>query len=117
MSSDEIKLMLEQIKMMLERLGHIETGIRNLGTRLEALETLVEERLQDTRPMWQGVQTQITELREHIDSDVSGLREEMAKGFRGVERKFEVLSKQFLDAQADQRDLHSEVEDIKKKVS
>jgi len=106
MSSDEIKLILEKLGEMESRQRSMETGIINLGTRLEALENLVEDRLQDTRPMWQGVQAQISELREEI-----------AKGFRGVERKFEVLSKQFLDAQADQRDLHSEVEDIKKKVS
>lgn len=56
----------EEVKLILQRLGNIETGVMNLGTRLEALENKVEERLQDTRPMWEGVHTQVVELREEM---------------------------------------------------
>jgi chromosome segregation ATPase len=67
------------------RLGSLETRIGSLETRLESLETKVDERLKDTRPMWEAVQTQLAELRESQDR----LRGEMEKGFRIVDRRLE----------------------------
>src|SRR6185436_9213950 len=94
MSSDE------KLDEILRRIGLLETGVQNLGTRLEAVEgkvallketgaaltvkaealdAKVETRLQDTRPLWQGVQAQIKEL--HTD---------MQAGFRKLEHKIEL---------------------------
>ncbi|MEW6207155.1 MAG: hypothetical protein AB1631_02230 [Acidobacteriota bacterium] len=80
MSSDEIKL-------ILQRLGNIETGVMNLGTRLESLENKVEERLQDTRPMWQAVQSQLKELREG--------QERLQEGQKNINSELRALRKAF----------------------
>ncbi len=116
MSSDEIKLILEKLAKLDEiesRQRSMETGIVNLGARLEALENLVEERLQDTRPMWQGVQTQITQMGE----EMKAMHEEMQQGFRFLNKKFELVHEDVMNVRADQRLLESDVEDLKKKVS
>jgi chromosome segregation ATPase len=110
MSSDEIKLMLEQIKMILERLGHIETGIRNLGTRMESLEGRVdrlENALRETIPLWAA------ELREEIRQGFERVNGEM----RLLNKKIEVVHNDVLSMQAEQGLLESDVEDLKKKVS
>ncbi len=100
MSSDEMKT-------ILEKLGHIETGIRNMGTRLEAvenkveaLETIVVTRLQETTPLW-----------------VSDLGEEMQQGFRFLNKKVELVHDDFLNLRTDELLLEKEVEDLRKKVS
>lgn len=77
MSSDEIKL-------ILERLGHIETGIRNLGTRLESVEgrlDRLENAFRETIPLWAA------ELRE----EMKARHEEMQQGFRLLNKKFELV--------------------------
>jgi hypothetical protein len=100
MSSDEMKT-------ILEKLGHIETGIRNMGTRLEAvenkveaLETIVVTRLQETTPLW-----------------VSDLGEEMQQGFRFLNKKVDLVHDDFLNLRTDELLLEKEVEDLRKKVS
>ncbi len=70
------------MNLILQRLGNIETGVMNIGTRLESLENKVEERLQDTRPMWEAVQVQLNELREGQEK----LSEEQAKLREGQEK-------------------------------
>jgi Skp family chaperone for outer membrane proteins len=74
MSSEEVNLILERLDKIETSQRSMETGIMNLGTRLEALENKVEERLQDTRPLWSGVQTQIEGLRADMQTQMEGLR-------------------------------------------
>jgi hypothetical protein len=83
----QFKSLQEQIKP-LEKLASIEQGVINLGTRMEAvggeiesikenlaaLNAKVDERLQDTRPLWEGVALQLTELREGQDKFSEELR-------------------------------------------
>jgi chromosome segregation ATPase len=110
MSSDEIKLMLEQIKMILERLGHIETGIINLGRRMEAAENRLdrlEKAFRETIPLW------AEELREEIRQGFERVNGEM----RLLNKKIEVVHNDVLSMQAEQGLLESDVEDLKKKVS
>jgi hypothetical protein len=116
MSSDEIKLILEKLAKLDEielRQRSMETGIINLGTRLEALENLVEQRLQDTRPMWQGVQAQVSELREEMRQGF----EQVGKEMKLLNKKVERIHNDVLGVQAEQGLLESDVEDLKKKVS
>jgi predicted nucleic acid-binding Zn-ribbon protein len=84
MSSDEIKMILEKLDAMESRQGRIETGIINLGVRLEALENIVEERLPDTRPLWESVQSQISKMREEMQERFDGLESEVKDTGRRV---------------------------------
>jgi hypothetical protein len=65
---------------------------REMAERLIALEQKVQQRLYDTRPMWEAVQSQIVDLRA-----------EMEKGFRRQDHKVTMFSEKVADLCACQR--------------
>ena len=70
--------------------------LRNVETRLSSLEQKVDERLYDTRPLWEGVQVQLAEIKVEVDelkSEIGELRTGQEKGFRKVDRQFDMFSK------------------------
>jgi len=81
--------------------------------RLGSLEAKVEERLKDTRPMWEVVQEQLASLRESQDR----LRGEMEKGFRLVDRRLESQPVEYDKLYRYHRDLEERVEKIEKQIS
>jgi archaellum component FlaC len=100
------------------RLGSLEDRLGNVEDRLGSLETKVEERLKDTRPMWEAVEAQLAEvgssLRSEIRSEVQGLRAEMEKGFRIMERRLEHYYGEVTKVYAYQRELEDRVDKIEK---
>jgi len=70
-------------------LDNLEKQQADANVRLESLETKVDQRLRETRPVWENVLAQLTKLKKEVDE----LRAETASGFRGVDRKIGVLSK------------------------
>jgi chromosome segregation ATPase len=108
--------------------------------RIESLDQKIEERLHDTRPIWEALQSridemdqrirvelrevgrQIGELRGEIDglraelhNEVSAIRTETASGFRAVERKIGILSKNLVDMTADIREIQDRLEQLETK--
>ncbi len=118
MSSDEVKLILEKLEKldametkldaMETRQRHMETGIVNLGTRLETLENTVDERLYDTRPQWEGVQSQISEMREEMRERFNNLDSEV----KDTNRRMRVLNDTLLSMQADSLALEDRIEKL-----
>jgi len=94
----------------LEQMGadvqDVKTRLISVESRLMGLEQTVEDRLYDTRPMWEGVQVQIT-----------GLREEIEKSFRRLGHKVERMGNEVAELYADHRDLEERVTEIEKKMS
>lgn len=95
------------------RMENVETRLGSLETRLESLETKVDERLKDTRPIWEAVQTQLAEIRESQDR----LRGETEKGFRLVDRRLESQPVEYDKLFRYHRDLEERVEKIEKQLS
>lgn len=56
-------------------LSAIRNDVTALGERMSALEERVDRRLQETRPMWEGVQAQIRKLDGKFDVVLSDLYE------------------------------------------
>lgn len=108
---------LESLDTRLERLEtrleSFDARLGSLETRLGSLETKVDERLKDTRPMWEAVQTQLAELRESQDR----LRGEMEKGFRLVDRRLESQPVEYDKLFRYHRDLEERLEKIEKQSS
>lgn len=92
-------------KQVNERLG-------NLEKRFDSLETKVDQRLRETRPIWENVLSQLALLDKKIDTRVEELRSETASGFRGVDRKIGVLSKNLVDMTADIQELRDLIEKL-----
>ena len=96
------------------RLGNLEDRLGRVEDRLGSLETKVEERLKDTGPMWEAVQTQIAEVESSLRSEIQGLRAEMEKGFRLVDRRMEYYAGESGKMHGYQRDLEDRVDKIEK---
>ena len=90
------------------RLDNLEKRFDSLEKRFDNLETKVDQRLRETRPIWENVQSQLAELKKEIDA----LRAETASGFRGVDRKIGVLSKNLVDMTADIQELRDLIEKL-----
>jgi predicted nucleic acid-binding Zn-ribbon protein len=104
------------------RLQNVETGLQNveenqgaLKAQFQALEDKVEQRLYDTRPIWESVQARLDDLdarSARLESGLSEHRSETATGFRGIDRKIGVLSKNLVDMTAEIRDVQDRMEKL-----
>lgn len=90
------------------RLDHFEKQQAEFSARLESLETKVDQRLHDTRPIWENVQTQLSDLRR----ESAEFRSETSSGFRAVDRKIGALSKNLVDMTAEMQELREMVEKL-----
>jgi len=112
---DKIDLLVSSVQSMdsrLERvdnrLENVESHLKSLDARLTSLETKVDERLKDTRPMWEAVQAQLVEIKESQDQ----LRDEMEKGFRRLDRGFDHLAGDVMRLHGDQRGLEERIDKL-----
>jgi predicted nucleic acid-binding Zn-ribbon protein len=116
-----------------DTLAQILSAVQNLSSRVEGLERKVEERLYDTRPIWEKVQADIAQLQEgqqslsegqtslsagqkrleekqqRFEERLEALRDEVRTGFRDLKRQFSVLNDTFLEVRADYKDLDKRV--------
>lgn len=90
------------------RHDRLEKQQAEFGVKLDSLETKVDQRLRETRPIWENVLSQLAELHKEID----GLRAETASGFRAVDRKIGVVSKNMVDMTADLQELRGVIEKL-----
>ena len=88
------------------RLEALAEKLEAVEEKVEAVEEKVEERLYDTRPMWEAVRVQIIELREATE-----------KGFRKLDSKWELLAREVRDLYADERELERRVGNLESKVT
>ncbi|MGA9995269.1 MAG: hypothetical protein WBP93_07645 [Pyrinomonadaceae bacterium] len=91
----------------------LDARVQSIDTRLQALETKVEERLHDTRPIWEKVIADIAQVQEGQESlrkDVRDVRTEM----RDMNRKFSIFNDTLVQIQADYRDIYDRVRDLER---
>jgi chromosome segregation ATPase len=118
-------------------LAQILTIVQNLSTRLESLdqrfggleqrfvshEQKVEDRLYDTRPIWEKVQTDIARLQEGQESLREGqdsLRKdvrELNTHWRDMNRKLSIFNDTLAEIQADYRDIYDRVRGLERQSS
>ncbi|HLF82793.1 MAG TPA: hypothetical protein VI837_01310 [Blastocatellia bacterium] len=104
------------------RLQNVEERQDALKAQLENLDAKVENRLQDTHPIWESVQSRladldkkvdgIAELRTEMDSRFTKLGTETASGFRATGRKINVLMENLVGLTADIRELQDRIEKL-----
>ena len=70
-------------------LGEVLSILRSIDTRLTALEDKVEQRLQDTRPIWEQVLTRLTAVEERLTKVETRLKKVEDEVFM-FRRKFDV---------------------------
>lgn len=124
------------------RIQRLEADGPDLRTRLELIETRVDERLRETRPIWDSVHTQLTELRESLLTEGQSrqaqvaelkesmeaqigevkesqqcLRSEMEKSFRLLDRRMEMFADMVARVHAYERDLEDRVDELAKRLA
>jgi hypothetical protein len=86
-----LRLVLADVRDMKDRLGAIESATQGVESRLAAIETLVEDRFKDTRPIWQAInqRTERIEARtESIEGILIDLKEQIGRlAHRDLERE------------------------------
>ncbi len=95
------------------RLGNLENRFENLENRMGSLEKKVDERLHDTRPIWEKVQADIAQLQEGQEAmrkDVREVRTEL----RDMNRKLSIFNDNLVQIQADYRDIYDRVRDLER---
>ncbi|HLG14947.1 MAG TPA: hypothetical protein VJH03_10660 [Blastocatellia bacterium] len=116
------------VRGMDARLRIVEAELQTVKAGLRTLDAKVDERLYDTRPLWEAVQTQMAELRADMERGLTDLRAEMEKGFadlrahfekelRHLGRQVESLAINLLKLDGYQRDLEARVGDLESKAS
>lgn len=94
-----------------EKIALILTTVQNLETRVTNLENKVEERLYDTRPIWQKVLADITQLQEG-QTRLEGEVRDIKISLRDVTRSIGALYETGIRIQAECRDLNHRFLDI-----
>jgi chromosome segregation ATPase len=111
--SDRLDQVISLVKNLTDK--HTETN-----ARVERLERVLEERLYDTRPIWEAVQAELREISKRVGNftaELAEMRVENSNGFRSVDRKIGVLGKTLIDMTADIRELQDKVEKIESQPS
>ncbi|HKG80400.1 MAG TPA: hypothetical protein VKA78_13290 [Pyrinomonadaceae bacterium] len=99
--SDTLSLILTSVQSLDKRLEKLEHRVENIESRLQHLEQNVEERLHDTRPIWQKIVTDIAEVR----AEVHDIRTSQRDGLR----RMSVFHDTLISMQADYRDIYDRV--------
>ena len=93
--SDRLDQIIGMVQGLTSETRAMAAQLRAMDERLTSLEQKVEERIYDTRPLWESVQTQIVELREpqeRMNQEQTRIREEMQTGFRQLDHKVALIS-------------------------
>ena len=115
----------EKLDLLLAEVREVKATVGNLDTRLTGLESKVEERLHDTRPIWQRVQQQIVDLQTEVvdlKTEVVNFKTETNARFESVEkelrimnRKFEVFSLDIMKMRTDIRDFDVRLAEVERR--
>jgi SMC interacting uncharacterized protein involved in chromosome segregation len=108
----------EKLDLLLAEVREVKVTVGNLDTRLGALETKVEDRLHDTRPLWQRVQQQIQDLKTEVQdlkTEANARFESIEKELRHMNRRFEVFSMDTMKMRADIRDFDERLIEVERK--
>ncbi len=94
------------------RFDAMDSRLGGVEERLGSLEATVENRLKETRPIWETVQAQLADLKEFQER----LREDTEKGFRIIDRRLELQPIEWSRLRGFQRDLEERVDKIEKRL-
>lgn len=86
---DDLRRILERLDSIDMRLTSLDTGLTSLDTRLTSLESKVDRRLQETRPIWEGVLEQLKEVNgrlERVENESKDFRRMFRSAFSDLGR-------------------------------
>ena len=97
-----------------------EPTIETVLNRINQLDERIESRFGNLESRFGGLESRFGGLEgrvERVESEISQLRLEVNTGFRRVERKIDLLNRDFLAIRADNEDLLQRVENLESQAS
>jgi len=116
--SEKITLILTTVQNLEARQDNTDLRLSNLEKRFDSLDQKVEERLYDTRPIWQKAVAAIAQLQEgqtrsqEGQNRLEGEMRDIKISLRNVVRHVEILNDTMLKIQGGYRDLSHRILDI-----
>ncbi|HLG16528.1 MAG TPA: hypothetical protein VJH03_18780 [Blastocatellia bacterium] len=129
---DKLNQLITLVQGLTSDLLDMKSDLQDVKSRLLVLEQKVDERLYDTRPLWEGVQAQIaefkaevqaqiaefkadvqaqiTEFKAEVQKQISDLKAEVDQGFRKIGRRLDVISIELNQLRADLHDHENRIE-------
>jgi hypothetical protein len=110
----------DRIDTLIGAVQSMSADFQEVRVRLGALEKTFNERMYDTKPIWERALAEIAEIRSELAEtrgEIAELRSEMTDGFRTLGSKMDVLNQDVLTVRADQRLLGKRVQDLESKLS
>ncbi|HEV7860274.1 MAG TPA: hypothetical protein VGO91_16775 [Pyrinomonadaceae bacterium] len=114
---DALAQILKVVQGLDTRVQSLDAKVQSMDNRLGTLEQKVDERLLETRPIWEKVVVDIERLQTNVSQLHEGqetLRREVNTGLRDIDRKFSVLNDNLLQMKADYRDVFDRVRDLER---
>ncbi|HET6979855.1 MAG TPA: hypothetical protein VFI24_26220 [Pyrinomonadaceae bacterium] len=102
-------------KAMQSSLDNLVTWVGSMDSRVRLLERTVEERLHDTRPIWEKVLADIGLLGEgqtRLEESLRTMAGEIKKSLRDIDRRQSALNDSILKIQGDYHDLDERVNEL-----
>ncbi|HET9530093.1 MAG TPA: hypothetical protein VFQ92_07060 [Blastocatellia bacterium] len=112
-----VKADLQSVK---DDLQSVKDDLQGVKTRLDNLERTVNERLHDTRPMWERALAEIAELRTglgEVQTGLAELRSEVQEGFYNFGTRIELLLRDMFSLRTDHERLSRRVDDLTPKTT
>lgn len=109
--SEKLSLILTIVQNLETRVDRLEVRLNNLERRFDDLEKKVDERLYDTRPIWEKVVADIAQLQEG-QNRLEGEVREIKVSVRDINRRMGVMNDTMLAIQADYRDMDNRVHEL-----
>lgn len=97
---------LDRLDSLIATVNQIASDVRGLTERLDRLEAKVDVRLQETRPIWEAIQTQLEELRT-----------ETQRGFRRLDQVFNKVAGSLTRVEVVQADIEGRIDKLEEKAS
>ena len=92
-----------------QKLDQILAAIQIIDSRIEQVETKVDLRLRETRPIWDGVHAQLTELRESVLAEGQSRQAQLSE-FKGqISELKESVQAQIAEVKESQQSLRAEM--------
>ena len=108
----------EKIDLILITVQHLQTRVDRLELRFDSLENKVEERLYDTRPIWEKVVADIAKLQagqmqlQEGQQRLEGEMKEIKFLARDLDRRMSVVSDTMIAIRANYKDMDTRVYEL-----
>jgi chromosome segregation ATPase len=106
----------EQMHEVTNPLYALQKQVLQLTTVIESLDSKVDARLHDTRPLWEGVQSRLESIENQL-GEISGKLERLEPDVKEIKRNQRALNENFLSLQGRQSETEERVDNLEKRVS